>query len=95
VTTFRTGSHCKFRPNTEGIVQNIEKTIVTTGQKTEVVLNEFIPFINDWCNCTGLESLCGNEVLPANCPDWQKQSTAGGDHNLANMKGLGYGALSC
>ena len=23
------------------------------GSQTELVLNEFIPFINDWCDCTG------------------------------------------
>jgi len=74
-----------------GIVQSIDKTIKQTGQKTEVVLNEYIPFITDWCNCTGLESLCGNNVLPANCPDWQAVSTGGGyaNHDLTKMKGLG------
>jgi len=72
-----------------GIVQSIDKTIKQTGQKTEVVLNEYIPFITDWCNCTGLESLCGNNVLPANCPDWQAVSTGGGyaNHDLTKMKG--------
>eukprot|EP00729_Bicosta_minor_P014046 gene14046-32181_t len=71
-----------------GIVQSIDKTIKQTGQKTEVVLNEYIPFITDWCNCTGLESLCGNNVLPANCPDWQAVSTGGGyaNHDLTKRK---------
>jgi hypothetical protein len=72
-----------------GIVQSIHKTIAATGQKTEVVLNEYIPFIDDWCNCTGLEPLCGNSVLPAKCPDWQAPSTGGGyaNHDLRTKKG--------
>ena len=37
--------HDYYDPN--GIVQNIQKTIARTGQNTEVVLNEYIPFINE------------------------------------------------
>jgi hypothetical protein len=55
----------------------------------QVVLNEFIPFITDFCNCTGLESLCGGEVLPKKCPNWQLVSTGGGEHDSTKMKGIG------
>ena len=61
-----------------GIVRTIDDTIKASGQKTEVVLNEFIPFINDWCNCTGHEEQCGGNALPSTCPNWQDPKTGGG-----------------
>ena len=70
-----------------GIVQTIDKTIKASGQKTEVVLNEFIPFINDWCNCTGNEALCGNQKLPDNCQFFfcSAFSVFDGVHNIKDL----------
>ena len=51
-----------------GIVQGIQRTIAATGQKTEAVLNEYIPFINDWCNCTGLVATWNRCAGTACCP---------------------------
>ena len=59
------------------------------GSATELVLNEYIPFVNDWCDCTGLESLCGGQAFPDKCPNWQDPKTAGGDPNLGYGKGIG------
>ena len=67
----------------------VEAFKATTGQTTEMVLNEFIPFVRDWCDCNGLEHLCGGQRFPATCPSWQDPATAGGDPNLAHGKGIG------
>jgi len=72
-----------------GIVQNIAKTINATKQETEVVLNEFIPFINDWCNCTGNEQICGGQVLPEKCPSFEEIATGGGATDSTLKKGVG------
>jgi len=52
-----------------------------TGQQTEMVLNEFIPFVNDWCEPA--------TTVHGRCPDWQNPSSAGGDPNLQHAKGVG------
>lgn len=55
---------------------------------TELVLNEYIPFVNDWCDCDGVEQLCGGERYPTRCPDWQDNRTSGGDPDLQHGKGI-------
>lgn len=77
-----------------GIVVNIDETVKASRQRTEVVLNEFIPFITDWCNCTGLEQLCGGKALPDTCPNWQQVSTGGGQHDSSLAKGIGINRAS-
>ena len=54
-----------------------------TGQKTEMVLNEYVPFIGDWCDATNKEFAPG-----VRCPSWQAPETAGGDPDLRHAKGL-------
>jgi len=70
-------------------VMQVEDFLKKTGQKTEMVLNEFIPFVNDWCDCTGVEHLCGGHAFPTRCPNWQDPATAGNDPNLQHRKGVG------
>ena len=71
----------------------VDAFLKKTGQQTEMILNEFIPFVNDWCDCTGVEHLCGGERFPSGshedkCPNWQDPATAGGDPNLQHAKGI-------
>eukprot|EP01051_Picozoa_sp_SAG22_P023598 SAG22_NODE_6162_length_891_cov_1.227273_2_plen_96_part_00 len=47
-----------------------------------------VPFVNDWCDCTGVEHLCGGKARPDKCPDWQNPTSAGGDSNLQHAKGI-------
>ena len=54
-----------------------------SGQQTEMVLNEYIPFIKDWCD---LKTVPGGGDR---CPNWQDPKTAGGDPNLQHAKGVG------
>jgi hypothetical protein len=65
----------------------------STGQATEFVLNEYIPFVQDWCDCKGMEHACGGERFPTGgttqCPSWQEPSTAGGDPDLQHAAGIG------
>jgi len=56
-----------------------------TGQATEMVLNEFIPFVTDWCDPTHTLVLANG----GSCPNWQDPATAGGDPDLRKAKGLG------
>ena len=73
-----------------GIVLKTQAAIAASGQKTETVLNEFIPFLSDWCNCTGNEHLCGGQALPgSNCPNYQLVATGGGQHDSTLKKGIG------
>ena len=67
----------------------IERMKKDLASETELVLNEYIPFVNDWCDCTGHEAMCGGKVFPEKCPDWQDNKTAGGDPNLGHGKGIG------
>ena len=60
-----------------------------TGQKTEMVLNEYVPFIGDWCDVTNKEFAPGGR-----CPSWQAPKTAGGDPDLRHAKGLGANRLT-
>jgi len=69
-------------------VMVVDKFLKSTGQKTEMVLNEYIPFVDDWCDCAGVEHLCGGKRFPDACPNWQDQATAGGDFNLQHAKGI-------
>ena len=53
-------------------IQQVQAYKNRTGQTTEMVLNEYIPFVSDWCDCKGIEHLCGGERFPSRCPDWQE-----------------------
>ena len=72
-----------------GTVDAIGAAVRRLGAGTELVLNEYIPFVNDWCDCTGVEHLCGGVAFPARCPNWQHNRTAGGDPDLRHAKGVG------
>lgn len=54
------------------------------GNHTEIVLNEFIISIGDWCDCRGVEHLCVN----SSCPVWYDPATAAGDPNLQHGRGV-------
>ena len=45
-------------------------------------------YVHAGCDCTGVEHLCGGKAFPDKCPDWQQNSTAGGDPNLQHAKGV-------
>ena len=63
-----------------------------TQPPTELALNEFCPFVEDWCDCTGVEHLCDGVALPmgeSGCPDWSNRSLSGGDPDLSHMRGVG------
>ena len=66
-----------------GSIQRVEAMKKATGQETEMVLNEYIPFIGDWCD---LSTVPGGAK---SCPNWQDPKTAGGDPNLQHAKGVG------
>ena len=43
---------------------------------TEFALDELCPFVADWCDCTGAESLCGGVAFPtgfSGCQNWENQ----------------------
>jgi hypothetical protein len=54
-----------------------------TGQQTEMVLNEYIPFIGDWCDLDSVPRR-PNTSAPTRCPNWQNPATAGGDPDLSH-----------
>ena len=63
-----------------------------TQPPTELALNEVCPFVEDWCDCTGVEHLCDGVALPmgeGGCPDWSNRSLSGGDPDLSHMRGVG------
>ena len=60
-----------------GMIAAIE---ATKNASTHMVLNEFIPFLSDWC-----EGYAPGKP----CPDFQNPATCGGDPDLAHAKGLG------
>ena len=45
----------------------VEEFLKTTGQHTEMLLNEYIPFVSDWCEPSAQDSNGG-------CPWWQAPS---------------------
>ena len=55
-----------------------------TGQSTQFILNEFIPFVNDWCDLT---TAGPNRTAAASCPDWTQRAAAGYDPDLQHAKG--------
>ena len=55
----------------KGTIQMVQAFKKKTGQKTEMVLNEYIPFIGDWCDVTNKEFAPGGR-----CPSWQAPKTA-------------------
>ena len=68
----------------QGTMQQVQAYKAKTGQKTEMVLNEYIPFIGDWCDVTNSKLAPGGR-----CPDWQHTDTAGGNPDLRARAGLG------
>ena len=68
----------------QGTMQRVQAYKAKTGQKTEMVLNEYIPFIGDWCDVTNSKLAPGGR-----CPDWQHIDTAGGNPDLRAAAGLG------
>ena len=63
-----------------GTVQRAEALKASTGLKTKMLLNEFIPFVGVWCELTGNMT---------RCPNWQSPSSAGNDPDLQHAKGAG------
>jgi len=68
----------------QGTMQQVQAYKAKTGQKTEMVLNEYIPFVGDWCDVTNSKLAPGGR-----CPDWQHTDTAGGNPDLRARAGLG------
>jgi hypothetical protein len=62
----------------------VEKLKKETGQDTEMVLNEYIPFVGDWCDLSTIPA----GMDKSKCPNWQDNRTAGGDPNLQHGKGV-------
>jgi hypothetical protein len=54
------------------------------SSETQFVLNEFIPFVNDWCDLSTIP----DGMDKTKCPDFQDPKTAGGDPNLQHAKGV-------
>ena len=67
-----------------GSIQMVEKLKKETGQDTEMVLNEYIPFVGDWCDLSTIPA----GMDKSKCPNWQDNRTAGGDPNLQHGKGV-------
>eukprot|EP01051_Picozoa_sp_SAG22_P002891 SAG22_NODE_134_length_18372_cov_33.054944_11_plen_673_part_00 len=72
-----------------------KEEIASTGSSgpvtVEFALNEFCPFVEDYCDCTGVEELCGGHAFPtgSGCPgDWDNRSMAGGDPDLGHGRGV-------
>ena len=55
----------------ENYVVPVEQFKQKTGQQTEMVLNEYIPFVSDYCDCQSQMKLCNNQRYPSSCPNWQ------------------------
>ena len=72
----------------ESFVRPAEAFKKQTGQKTEFVLNEYIPFVGDYCDCLGNEEQCGGSRY-GRCPSWQDPRSSGNDPNLQHAKGIG------
>ena len=58
-----------------------------TGQKTKMLLNEYITFIDDWCDLDSATP--AGQPRATKCPNWQDPATAGGDPVLTHKKGVG------
>ena len=37
--------------------------IAGEGSGTQFALNEFCPFVEDYCDCTGVEEICGGHAF--------------------------------
>lgn len=72
----------------ESTVDPIGKFQRQLGGTTKLVLNEYIPFVEDWCDCSAVKHLCGGKAFPDKCPDWQDSRTSGGDPNLQHAQGV-------
>lgn len=81
-----TGSYEKFFSGVDDWITNIAEPLKKAGEKmsphTEFVMNEFIPFMNDWCN--------GSTTIDG-CPDWTNSKSHG---TQINRKTLGWNAAA-
>jgi hypothetical protein len=76
-----------------GTVQKVQAYKAKTGQKTEMVLNEYIPFVGDWCDVTNEELAPGGK-----CPNWQDPTVRARPGRLSALsvfllKSILYGAF--
>jgi hypothetical protein len=68
--------------SSKGAVTAIEAARKKFNAGTEMVLNEYIPYVTDWCAGPA-------DGGAAACPDWQSPKASGGDPDLAHAKGVG------
>ena len=71
-----------------GSIQQVEALKRKTGQATEMVLNEFIPFVNDWCDLDTVPVKKGSPPATS-CPNSQDPAASGNEPNLQKAKGTG------
>ena len=64
-----------------GSVQRVQALKAARGLRTKMLLNEFIPFVDDWCELAGTNM--------TRCPNWQSSTSAGSDPDLQHGKGVG------
>jgi hypothetical protein len=70
-----------------GVVAELEALRAQSRGQTQYVLNEFIPWVTDWCDCDGVEHLCNGTRWV--CPhDRTASSNDGGDPNSQHRKGV-------
>merc|ERR1719272_82213 len=74
--------------NPDGSIQRVEAMKKKTGQSTEMVLNEYIPFVNDWCDLSTVPVPKGSPPA-TKCPNSQDPAASGNDPNLQHAKGTG------
>ena len=54
-----------FGPGSNATIQRARAYIAATGQKSEMVLNEFISMVGDWCDAADKRSFDNNSFVPA------------------------------
>jgi hypothetical protein len=69
-----------------GAVAELQKAKSNT---TELILNEYIPYVLDWCSTSTATPTTHSGGTGSKCPDWQSPTTAGGDPDLQHAKGVG------
>jgi hypothetical protein len=69
-----------------GFVPAVDK-LLRGGQ--QLILNEFVNYVSDWCDCDGVRDLCPGWSKPGDkCPSWEEAASAGGDPDLTHGKGV-------
>eukprot|EP00662_Eupelagonemidae_sp_cell21_P024126 gene24126-66057_t len=61
-----------------GFVPHADAIRAASRTPLEMALNEFIPFVTDWCDCTGVPHLCPWGWQHGRCPNWENPDTSGG-----------------